>query len=624
MKFFLKNGEKIQKGLSLLEEDLGITQTTEAEADVIVTLQEKETDGLSVSLKGHELSITFGGGISRCFRGLCYGVEWLKQGKREDTLIENPVFERNGGMLDVSRNAVMRVEMVKVMLRKIALMGLNTFMLYTEDTYEIEGRPYFGHLRGRYSKDELKELDAYASALGIELIPCIQVLGHMTRYLRWAAASPVRDTINEMLVGEEKTYELIGDMFSTVKECFTTKRVHIGMDETHHLGRGSYLDKNGYRPLLDIYMEHLNRVVAMTKEYELEPMMWSDVFFKRPGFVDYDVRVELTQDVINRMPKEATPVFWDYYHSDEDFYAINLEKHKKLSDKTIFAGGVWCWAGFTHYNSKTICHSVPALEACKKSGTKEVLATIWHNGAESFLMTALPGLALYAEYQYKGNYCEEDVAYCVKRTCQAEYEDFQIMNQVDMLHQHPDQYPMIRGALYNDPLQGLLDCNFQGFDSHGYYKELLQKLEGRGSGVFAPAFDVIRTLTSVLTQKCDFGIRLKNAYDQKNEQKLKELKKECELLIERMKQLRKTHKSAWMYYNKAFGWKSFDIRYGTMLCRLSSVCEFLDEYLAGDISCIEELEAPRLWHDGAELEQEKAIDTIASIEFMGLYNIDML
>ena len=45
---------------------------------------------------------------------------------------------------------------------------------YTEDTYEVEGQPYFGAYRGKYTKDEIKELDAYASMFGVELVPCIQ------------------------------------------------------------------------------------------------------------------------------------------------------------------------------------------------------------------------------------------------------------------------------------------------------------------------------------------------------------------------------------------------------------------------------------------------------------------
>ena len=66
-----------------------------------------------------------------------------------------------GVMLDCSRNAVMKVETVKAYADMLAKMGYNTMMLYTEDTYEVNNQPYFGHMRGRYSKAELKELDDY-------------------------------------------------------------------------------------------------------------------------------------------------------------------------------------------------------------------------------------------------------------------------------------------------------------------------------------------------------------------------------------------------------------------------------------------------------------------------------
>ncbi len=86
-------------------------------------------------------------------------------------------------MVDSSRNCVMSVEAVKAWIRMQASVGMNTLMLYTEDTYEVPGYPYFGALRGRYTAEELKEMDAYGVALGVELIPCIQSLGHLQQPL---------------------------------------------------------------------------------------------------------------------------------------------------------------------------------------------------------------------------------------------------------------------------------------------------------------------------------------------------------------------------------------------------------------------------------------------------------
>ena len=70
-------------------------------------------------------------------------------------------------MLDCSRNAVMSVEGVKSFIDKISAMGYNALQLYTEDTYEITEEPLFGYMRGRYTKAELKEIDAYCKTRNI-------------------------------------------------------------------------------------------------------------------------------------------------------------------------------------------------------------------------------------------------------------------------------------------------------------------------------------------------------------------------------------------------------------------------------------------------------------------------
>ena len=61
-------------------------------------------------------------------------------------------------MIDCSRNAVASVESVKKWIDLTSSIGYNTLMLYTEDTYEVSGEPYFGYMRGRYSREELRGL----------------------------------------------------------------------------------------------------------------------------------------------------------------------------------------------------------------------------------------------------------------------------------------------------------------------------------------------------------------------------------------------------------------------------------------------------------------------------------
>ena len=67
--------------------------------------------------------------------------------------------KNTGIMIDCSRNAVRRPETVKRIADIMSEMGFDTLMLYTEDTYEIEGHPYFGYMRGRYSAEEIRDID---------------------------------------------------------------------------------------------------------------------------------------------------------------------------------------------------------------------------------------------------------------------------------------------------------------------------------------------------------------------------------------------------------------------------------------------------------------------------------
>ena len=175
-------------------------------------------------------------------------------------------FKTFGTMLDCSRNAVMTAESVKRWIDLTAKLGCNTLHLYMEDTYEVDGQPYFGHLRGRYSKAELKQIDAYAAAHGMQVILCIQTLAHVNALFHWPVYREIRDAADILLTGDERTYALVDGMFRTLRECLRTNIVNIGMDEADLLGLGQYLTLHGYRDRFSILMEHLRKVSEMAKK----------------------------------------------------------------------------------------------------------------------------------------------------------------------------------------------------------------------------------------------------------------------------------------------------------------------------------------------------------------------
>ena len=259
-----------------------------------------------------------------------------------------------GVMLDCSRNAVYTKEALFRFIDLLAKMGYDTLQLYTEDTYEIEGEPYFGYLRGRYTADELREVDAYCRRRGIELQPCIQTLAHLRTLQRWEHRfGKVMDQRDVLLVGEEETYALIDKMFAQMAKCFTSRRIHIGMDEAHCLGRGRYLDLHGAAPRKDIFLAHLCRVCEIAKRYGFRPMMWGDMFYHLGTGHPYlsGQELTLTDDIKSLVPQDLDLVYWDYYHLDKAGYDLMNRAFAQFDNPILFAGGAWMWRGYAPLNA---------------------------------------------------------------------------------------------------------------------------------------------------------------------------------------------------------------------------------------------------------------------------------
>jgi hypothetical protein len=282
-------------------------------------------------------------------------------------------FDSLGVMIDCSRNAVPNVKGIKRFLEIIAKMGYNTAFLYTEDTYEVENEPYFGYMRGKYSMEELREIDNYAASLGIEMIPFIQTLAHLATIKRWRAyRHKVFDIDDILLIDEPRTYELIENMFASLAKTFRSKRVHLGLDEAHHLGLGKYLDEHGFTDRYALFLKHLNRICEIAKKYGYETMMMAnDLFFNMsPGVFASDEVKEFPQEILDKVPKEVATVYWDYFATDEKRYDAMMLSSKKLSDKVWFSGGAFTWATFAPHNRYSMQRNEIAIASCKKNGVR--------------------------------------------------------------------------------------------------------------------------------------------------------------------------------------------------------------------------------------------------------------
>lgn len=311
------------------------------------------------------------------FRALSYLKRYIKNNDNV-RLVQKPITDFCGVMLDCSRNAVRNIDSLKKQIRIMSLMGMNSLMLYTEDTYEIKGEPYFGYLRGRYTEKEILEIDDYAFSLGIELIPCIQTLGHLTSALRWSCFDDIRDTEDVLMCDEEKTYVFLEKAILQIKKLFRTNQIHIGMDEAQMMGNGQYFEKYGYVDSKTVMLRHVNRVVKLCKKYGLKPMMWSDMYFRLAtgtyGDPDHVINEQTAEEMHKKIPDGLTLVYWQYEETDKELYSSLLNEHKKLTPNIMYAGGASIWGGFTPHIGRSIKSATAALNACKEKDVKKLFA----------------------------------------------------------------------------------------------------------------------------------------------------------------------------------------------------------------------------------------------------------
>lgn len=197
------------------------------------------------------------------------GVDWKLHAM---TITDSPRFKWRGLMLDVSRHFFDKDYVMKT-IDRLALLKMNTLHLHLVDDqgWRIEIKKYpkltevgayrvdqedlpwnsrrtpspdeKGTYGGFYTQEDIKEIVAYATAHGIDVVPEIEMPAHVMSavaaypYLACSskpiavASGGVWPDVDIYCVGKESTFEFLEDVLSEVMDLFPSQYIHIGGDE---------------------------------------------------------------------------------------------------------------------------------------------------------------------------------------------------------------------------------------------------------------------------------------------------------------------------------------------------------------------------------------------------------
>ena len=547
---------------------------------------------VSVTIDGLEATITYDKPFHAA-RGL--GVLLSGLVRDGEAYIEKTQLDKFGIMLDCSRNAVMTLEHLKKWMCQLALLGYNTLYLYTEDTYELPGEEYFGYLRGRYTAEELKKIDAYARQLNIEVLGCIQTLGHLANVLKWPAYKDVKDTNEVMMVDEEATYDLIDKMLTQFSACLKTRRIHIGMDEAHDLGRGVFLDKYGYKNSFELFSRHLTRVVEICKSHGLEPMIWSDMYFRlgTPTENYYDAQTVIPEEIKQSIPADVQFVHWDYYHNTEEFYLDWIDRHRDLGKEPIMASGIWTWFRWWYDDKKASQVAIPCIKACRTTGLKELFITLWgNNGAYCEYDSVLAGLAMCSEHVFNENITQGRLKKRFKAICGIEYQTVLVACDINHLVQQGDD--TIDLLMWDDPIllttwKEINRKDPKQWETTGKLADDLVKKLAQYKGITTPVdMDHAYRLAVCFQQRFTFTFALSKAFCQKNTKGLKSVQKQLPQVTDSIDELLVSIKRQWLGRNKSYGLGVLQQRLAGIKHRYGELDLQLTDYIAGKADALTE------------------------------------
>ncbi len=327
-----------------------------------LTLHVEKSDikGLSVRGDGADWYVTYSDNAS-LFRAIALTLQRAKEGLTDETH-EEPLFDTLGVMVDMTENAVMKPSAVKRFCRLLAALGYNALTFKTVKGDKIRDTLDFDTFAGRYTAEELRELDSYAASLGIDLIPCVS----FSELPAYESAEAFESAIDRALC--------------ICTENLQSRKVCFGFDRPALPGCGPYPT-----PLNSCSVEELPQrleiLSCLCAKHGYTASMGSAVL----------EGVEKTDLPFTFAVSECTSV-------DANTYRSLLASLAKKTDNLGFVGGDNGWYGAVPLSwlSHTVaCNTVPAL---LEHPPREVHVAMWREdtGACSYFAT-LPVLFAYAE-----------------------------------------------------------------------------------------------------------------------------------------------------------------------------------------------------------------------------------
>ena len=287
-----------------------------------------------------------------------------------------------GVMLDVSRDKVPTVETLEALIDRLASWKINHVELYMEHTFAYTEHEEVWRDASPFTAAEVQRLDAFCQARFVELTPNQNCLGHFERWLQHDRFRPLairpdgwtdaRGRVRPPTTVEPTNPEALALVASLLREllsAFSSRRVHVGLDEPWELPDERFPD----------YLAYVSAMRGLPELDGRQMLMWGDIVASHP-------------DELASIPDGVTVCEWGY----EDGHPFDGRASLLAAAGRPF----WLCPGTSSWNtlvgrwSNMVGNIRGAVSAAVGAGAEGVLVTDWgDNGHLQYLPVSEPGFA---------------------------------------------------------------------------------------------------------------------------------------------------------------------------------------------------------------------------------------
>jgi hypothetical protein len=286
-----------------------------------------------------------------------------------------PSLPYRGVMVDTSHGPLPTEAEVKRHIDFLARWKNNQYYLYSEASIALEGYPILSP-DAQFSQDEVRRIVAYARERHIDVVPCMELYGHLHdlfRVERYADLAILPHGI-EFDPRNPQVAALLGNWVEQLTDLFPSPFFHIGFDETREAPVVAATDKVTAATL---YLEQFRLVSGLMQRHGKTMLVWSDMFARYP-------------DLIPQIPSGTIVVPWGY---DRTVYEPYWKPFENSPLPRFIATGVSIWDQVAPNFERSFDNVDTFLSAGRQHGVSGLINTLWTDDIAVLIRPAFPGMA---------------------------------------------------------------------------------------------------------------------------------------------------------------------------------------------------------------------------------------